>query len=204
MSLEHDSPTSLFVLIVLINIALGLFYAGSFTDVCRAGFTSGADGCTDPTVWGNGVPTNFVGCVWTCSINLVTIFGSSIYFNAINALFPGGGQPADFIGFISSVILTPQGIVNIFATLAAVVLILIGLGIGGSINALTFGTSFQINDSGTRLAQSMGFGLLIFVAVNAVFGGWTASLGTFIGTGVSFLMLTVAGYALYLQAKTIA
>jgi len=84
----------------------------------------------------------------------------------------------------------------------AVSLVLLILGSGVAVSIL--GSGFAISDAGTRMAQSLGIGLLLYSVTFGVFGGWLTVVSGDWGLNV-FLPLLLGGitmFGAYLNGKS--
>lgn len=67
------------------------------------------------------------------------------------------------------------GLGYVFGLVAGVVLLLIGLGLGVGAGGFTFNFSLNPNNQGTRLAEALGFALVVFLPMQSIFGAWISS-----------------------------
>ena len=196
-----------------IMISVGIFYNGAYPDFCFQQVTGGhIDVCANPGQWVNGFPTIWAGCVSTCSITSFSIFGSSIFSNFISSAAQG-----DYVGMITGLFTGSQtglgGILGFISTILTftigLVLVLLGLGIGFNASALASGFGIQINEAGTRFAQSFGVGLIMWSLVFGGFQGWFSAFGTgftwgsVFGTSLIIFFATMVFYGYYIQGKNI-
>ena len=99
---------------------------------------------------------------------------------------PGATNILTFLGFIAG----------------ALILLVLSLGIGFSATFLASGTSATPNPQGTKLAQVIGFALLIWLPFYSEFGTWFGSLGTF-GTVLGTVFTTIFCVAIYWRANSL-
>jgi hypothetical protein len=162
-----------------LNVMVGLFFNLTAGDINPLGTFLGQGG--------------WQGCVDTCNITTFNIFSGSIF----EALFTG-----DYTGFISNLFTSSQSAVSFLSITAGLVLVLIGLGIGGAFSFLGSGFSFNVNEAGTRLAQTVGVGLLLWGSVTALFGGWQDVLGFGVGLTLNITLITMFVLGLFFEAKS--
>lgn len=98
---------------------------------------------------------------------------------------------------------------NVFTFLGFVIGIILfimsfGIGFGGGASVLGSGPSFQFssNAQGTKLAQTLGIGLLIFTPIYSEFSSWIFTLGFGIGTIVSTIIFVMFFFGLYWQLES--
>ena len=145
-----------------------------------------------------GFATGWNGCVSTCS------FGS-IAFLFTNGLF-GPLVSGNLYQFITNLFTNTTGFTNLFLIGLGFVLVLLGMGIGGTISVLVANFGININDAGARLSQAFGFAMVLYGAINLTFGGWIPGLfpGTLaLGILLEALFPAVCFYGAYLRATVI-
>lgn len=191
MSLRHGSHKDLIYVPLLLLITMGLFYNFTYADMCQV---SGKDVCANPVAWVNGNPTSYNGCVVDCAVTPINFLTSSPF----SFLATG-----DIIGFVTAFFSSPQSVISVLSLFAGVVLLLMGLGIGFSAQALASGASIQFNEQGTRLAQSFGIGLILWGAISTAFGGWFNAFGFGLGLILNVLLLMLYTVGLYDDARSI-
>ena len=76
-----------------------------------------------------------------------------------------------------------------FQLIAGFILLIMSLGIGGSAQAIATGFSFIPNDQGTKFAQLLGIGLIMWVVIQSEFSAWLSS--SFIGFGIGSMMAII-------------
>ena len=188
---SRDSALDLVVIPLLVISVVGVFYLGTYPDFC---IVSGNDVCANPANWTNGVPTQWQGCQTTCSFSPISFFKGTIF---------GFLATGDFIGFVQSFFApSAQTAISVLSLVAGVVLLIIGLGIGFSAQALATGASFQVNEQGTKLAQAFGINLILWGVIFGLFGGWIGTLGFGFSLLVSVLFTTIIVYGTWQQARS--
>jgi hypothetical protein len=221
----EGGPTSTLTMVLFIMISVGFLWSGTYQDFCNPANVPGFNACLTPGV--SGYITAYQGCVNDCSITAFTFLGNSPFAYLLTG---------DFTGFISQFIggfagvpggVAGQTVINwssLFSILGALVtfaigilLFILGSGIGVQINGevLASGAGAAITpvDSGTRLYQSLGIGLILWGSVTFTLAGSTAwfgyigfglgNLGVVVGFGALYIMfITVFTFELYRQAKT--
>lgn len=195
------SVGSLVTVPLYVIISVGLFYNNSYPDFC---LNNTIDVCANVGSWVNGFPTIWQGCISTCSPTAFTFFGSSIFSTFIQAAMNG-----DYIGMIIGLFTGPQTVITGLSLVFGTILLLIGLGIGFTANVLATGIGIQVNEAGTRAAQSFGVVLIMWGIVYGAFGGWFGGFGSGLSWGGVFstsliiLFATMVFYGGYIQGKNI-
>jgi len=188
---SRESALDLVIIPLLIISVVGVFYLGTYPDFC---IVNGKDICANPANWVNGVPTQWQGCQSTCTLSPLTFFQGTIFSFLING---------DFIGFVKAFFNpSAQTAISVLSLVAGVVLLIIGLGVGFAAQALATGASFQVNDQGTKLAQSFGINLIIWGAIFGFFGGWVNTLGFGFAVLTSVFLTTIFSYGAWQQARS--
>jgi hypothetical protein len=211
-SFGSSGGLSLITIPLYIILSIGLFYNNAYADFCLNS-SNGLDVCNEPANWVKGFPTIWAGCVSSCQLTSFSIFGSSVFSTFINSAAKG-----DYVGLITSFFAGAQSgfggnffqVVSTLVTLTAgIVLVLLGLGIGINASVLASGLGITINEAGTRFAQSMGIGLIMWSIVFGAFGGWFSAFGSGLtwggvfSTSMTILFATAVFYGLYVQGKEI-
>lgn len=206
-------PTSTLTMVLFIMVGVGFLWSGSYQDFCNPQNLPGFDACLNPGV--SGYITAYQGCINDCTVTTFTFLGNSPFGYLLSG---------NFVGFIYSFynpsLQTPFSFGSIFDVVSSLIsfavgaiLLVLGSGIGVEAQAATIGGQISPDDSGTRLFQSMGIGLLIWGAVTFFLAGSTAwfnyigfglgEVGGFASAGAIYLMfITIYTYELYRQAKT--
>ena len=145
---------------------------------------------------GNGFQSNWLGCQTTCSISPFLLFGSSIF------------QPltsGNLIGFVTGLFTNVQGIATILSAAISILLLLLGLGIGGTVSVFFASLGITIDDAGARLCQSLGITMSLWTVVYATFGGWLSTVGNSWGLAalLPLAFSSVTFYGGYLQGKSV-
>ena len=95
------------------------------------------------------------------------------------------------------------GLLTFFGFIAgAVILLVLSLGIGFSATFLASGTSASPNQQGTKLAQVIGFSLLLWLPFLSEFGTWLGPLGAF-GTVLGGVFTLIFGVSIYWRATSL-
>jgi len=149
---------------------------------------------------GNGFPNNWQGCQSSCSVanTLISIVTASVFgqllkgdfFGFFASLFNPGAQTGLAFNFLTSIAFIGFG------------LLLIVLSTGISVQA--FGSGFSLNDTATRMAQSLGITLLLLGPTNLLFGAWLIQVSPDWAVG-AFLTLFLNGVSIfggYLNGRT--
>src|SRR5947209_2461150 len=190
-NISRESALDLVVIPLLIISIVGIFYLGTYPDFC---IVNGNDVCANPANWTNGVPTQWQGCQTTCSLVSNSFFQGTIF---------GFLVTGDFVGFVKAFFNpSAQTAISVLSLVAGLVLLVIGLGIGFGAQALASGATFQVNDQGTKLAQSFGINLVIWGVIFGLFGGWIGTLGFGFSLLVSVLFTTTFVYGAWQQARS--
>lgn len=198
---QEIKPTTLVMTPLILMVIGGLAFTPYTTDFantlligCRLPITSVQNICT-------GYADNWRGCINSCRILPVSLLSTLFSASIFSTLLSG-----DIVGFFGALFQTGSaGIFGFLSVIAGVILIFIGLGIGGGGSILGTGITFNVNDQGTRMAQSMGITLLAYGLVTLSFGAWFSILGGgWFGLN-SILPIVFAGvifYGGYLQGKS--
>lgn len=207
-------PTSTIGLILFMVVSVGLLWNGTYQDFCNPNFITGFDACLTPGA--SGYITAWQGCVTTCTINAVNVFGNSPFAYLISG---------DFVGFVSAFFSGSQSAFNLgslgalgsLVTFAiGAILLVLGSGIGVSLGAeaLTAGLTagIQPNDAGSRVFQSLGISWILwaFATGIALSGGWFQYVGFGLGSAtvgagdlIYLMLFTVYTFEAYRQGKSI-
>ncbi len=82
--------------------------------------------------------------------------------------------------------LSISNIFNFFAFVGGIILLYLALGVSGTFEILGTGVSFGDNSQGSKLAGSIGFGLILWSPIYSEFGSWLTS--TTLGFGVAAIV----------------
>lgn len=151
--------------------------------------------------------TGWNGCVTTCNIasgGLSTLFGSTLFFPLTTSPPNLCCSTASFIGGLFGSL---NGITSVLSAAVGIVLILLGLGVGGTVSVLVASFGININDAGARLCQALGFAMVLYSVTNLVFGSWVPGLfgPTWeLGTLLTLVFPAVCFYGAYLRATIIS
>lgn len=200
---SQSGPTSTFTLILFLFVSVGLLWSGTYIDFCNP-MLGASNVCLSPP--SAGYITAYMGCVHDCAITGFSFFANSPFTFLLNG---------NIIGFIQSFFAAgAQSPIPFFGSLASIaigaVLLFMGLGLNGSAEVLGSGVSLGENDTGTRLMQSLGIGLLLWgfitspiIGLESFFTYIGFGLGGAIGSGILYIMFTIIyTFELYRQAKS--
>lgn len=210
-TMQRSSLNSMIGIPFLLIISVGMFVNFTYADFCGV-VSPGVSGdvCADPGNWVHGFPTIWSGCFQDCGLSPANFFANSIISVFITAAETGNHNYLGLIqAFFNSASQSSSVILTIITITIGAMLLLLGLGVGFTGQLLASGFGITVDDAGTRQAQSMGIGLILFGALFGNFGVWM--LGSFGGKfgitfGISFLvfMFTMVFYGLYIQGKEFA
>lgn len=190
------SVSQLILIPLFVLLFTAVFYNLSYVDFCQAGVIGGSNYCTNIAGWSSGYATNYAGCISTCTFTTFSLFGSSAFAN----FFATG----NFVSLFTAFLTAPTGIVSILSFILGAVLLLLATGIGvsfgGSILATGGSGGIQENPQGTKMAQSLGVGLIVYGAISAAFGFWFSIFGA-LSIFFSVLFPVAVFYGYYQQGN---